>query len=619
MSQGVQAPVGRVVGVLPDVTGVDKIFSYLVPCSLAEQVAVGSIVRVPLGHRRVRGWVIEEQESPDEVALREIHSFVSLAATDELVALARFGAWRYSGRLRAFLVAASPDHNVRELRRSSAGDTVAEEIKSPEIGSVIGDAVARSLREGSDVLRLPPGIPRLDIARAAIAGLRAGEAGGSVVVLVPERADVERLVGLLRGGGADVATYPEEWERARLGADVVVGTRSAVFAPVERLSGLLVLDAHDEAYTNERTPTWQATVLGRERARISGARCLLVSATPSLDLTGDVPAHHVAHEVERAGWPRLEILDRRGDDPRSGLFAPALSDIVRGARREEPGRPVVAVLNRTGRARLLACGSCGSLVVCERCGAALRENVRQADGQGADGPGASDSSLICPRCDLVRPRICLECHSTRLKSLRVGVSRVAEEFAALIGEPASEVTSATVDLARTGLFVGTEAVLHRVRAASLVIWLDFDQELGANRLRGAEQALALLGRSGRLVGPRSAGIAGYPRRVVVQTRLPDHLVLQAAAAGDPELFSAAEIETRRRLRLPPFSALALLSGEEADEVASSFRSDGRLEVGESRAGGYLVRAPDDEVLADELAAAQASSRQLRVEVDPIHV
>ena len=186
-------------------------------------------------------------------------------------------------------------------------------------------------------------------------------------------------------------------------ASVIVGTRSAVFAPLERLGGILVLDAHDEAYTNERTPTWQAPVLARQRARISQVHCLLVSATPSLDLIGDVPVHRVPEAIERAGWPRIEILDRRGDDPRSGLFAPALTEIVRGARREEPGRPVVAVLNRIGRARLLACGTCGSLVVCERCGAALRERERTADRE--PGPGAPP--LICPRCDLARPRICV--------------------------------------------------------------------------------------------------------------------------------------------------------------------------------------------------------------------
>ena len=165
MSQGVQAPVGRVVGVLPDVTGVDKIFSYLVPASISEQVVIGSIELVPLGSRRVRGWVVDEQETPAEVALREIHSFVSLAATPELVELARFGAWRYSGRLRAFLVAASPGHNVRELRgRRAVTDKVTRDASAPGVGSVVGDAIEQTLGGVGDVLRLPPGTPRLDIA-----------------------------------------------------------------------------------------------------------------------------------------------------------------------------------------------------------------------------------------------------------------------------------------------------------------------------------------------------------------------------------------------------------------------------------------------------------------------
>jgi primosomal protein N' (replication factor Y) len=353
-------------------------------------------------------------------------------------------------------------------------------------------------------------------------------------------------------------------------------------------------------------------VLARERAHLAGVDCLLVSATPTLDLLADEVPQRISPELERAGWPRIEILDRRGDDPRSGLFAPPLTEIVRGARREEPGRPVVAVLNRIGRARLLACAACGSLVACERCGAALREHERGGDA------GSRAASLICPRCDLVRPWICQVCHSTRLKSLRLGVSRVAEELAALIGEPAAEVTAATVDLPRAGLLVGTEAVLHRVRAASLVIWLDFDQELGVNRLRGAEEALALLARSGRLVGPRSAAV-GYRRRVVVQTRVPGHLVLAAALAGDPGIFSAAEAETRRSLRLPPFAAVALISGEDADEVAGVLASRSGVEVGERRASGYLVRASDAGTLADALAASQASAHQLRVEVDPIRV
>jgi primosomal protein N' (replication factor Y) len=224
--------------------------------------------------------------------------------------------------------------------------------------------------------------------------------------------------------------------------------------------------------------------------------------------------------------------------------------------------------------------------------------------------------LSCPRCGLERPRICATCHSTRLRSLRLGVSRVAEEFEALVGEPAAEITSATAEMPTAGLLVGTAAVLHRVRAASLVIWLDFDQELGAHRLRGSEQALALLARAGRLVGPRSASIGGFPRRVVVQTRTPDHLVLAAAHAGDPGLFAAAEAGTRASLRLPPFAALALVSGEEAAEVAELLGAMDGVEVAAADAKGLLIRASHAVTLADALAAVDVAARQCRVEVDP---
>jgi primosomal protein N' (replication factor Y) len=186
----------------------------------------------------------------------------------------------------------------------------------------------------------------------------------------------------------------------------------------------------------------------------------------------------------------------------------------------------------------------------------------------------------------------------------------------VIGEPAAEITSATTDMPTAGLLVGTAAVLHRVRSASLVVWLDFDQELGAKRLRGSEQALALLARAGRLVGPRSASLGGFPRRVVVQTRTPDHLVLAAAQAGDPERFSTNEAKTREALRLPPFAALALVSGEEADEVATQLASSHGIEVGAAGAKGYLVRADDAATLANAMSEHDVASRQCRVEVDP---
>ena len=105
----------RIVAVLPDVTGVDRSFAYAVPAALAGAVEIGSIVRVPLHGRRVRGWVIGGADEPDGYELREILGVVSLGPSPELVELGRFGAWRYAGRLRPFLLAGSPPRIVRAL------------------------------------------------------------------------------------------------------------------------------------------------------------------------------------------------------------------------------------------------------------------------------------------------------------------------------------------------------------------------------------------------------------------------------------------------------------------------------------------------------------------------
>jgi primosomal protein N' (replication factor Y) len=165
------------------------------------------------------------------------------------------------------------------------------------------------------------------------------------------------------------------------------------------------------------------------------------------------------------------------------------------------------------------------------------------------------------------------------------------------------------------VLVGTEAVLHRAASASLVVFLDFDHELLAPRFRAGEQALALLALASRVVGGRRRG-----GRVVVRTRLLDHEVLAAALHADPGLLVAVEQPRRAVLRLPPTTALALVSGEGAAELVARLESgDGALQVGSLSPGRYLVRASGPEVLADALAAAGPPAPRTRVEVAPRQV
>lgn len=582
---------------LPDVSGIDRTFVYEVPAELDEDVAIGSIVRVALHGRNVRGWVVGDGVEQEREDVRPLTALVSLGPPPDVVALCRFGAWRYAARLRPFLAAASPPRRVHALSAPKPGALVARAAPDAEIFA----ATKRALDASSSVLRLAPAVLRLDVVLSA----RELVGDGQLLVLVPERGDADILARRLSRLGVGVAAMPDEWAAAKAGTSVVVGTRTAVFAPMPALAGILVLDAHAESYVEQRAPTWDANVLATERAKSAGLPCVLVSACPTLvELAGrNVVALEPEHE--RDGWATLEVVDRRGDDPRSGLFSSSLGARIRDERSERPDATVVCVLNRTGRARLLSCANCRSLTRCERCGAALKEVTT----------GDPTQALACGVCGATRPFVCAVCGSSRLSRLRLGTARVAEELAALVAEPVSEVssTSDADDASSAGVVVGTEAVLHRVRSAAMVVFLDFDQELLAPRYRAGEQALVLLARASRLVGGRLGD-----GRVLVQTRLVENEVIVAASTGDPASFAARELARRAALGLPPTRALAEVSGDDAIAFAAALRGRG-LDVGEIEPGRFVVRAENEAALADALRGAGSPKEGVRVAVDPIRL
>jgi primosomal protein N' (replication factor Y) len=169
------------------------------------------------------------------------------------------------------------------------------------------------------------------------------------------------------------------------------------------------------------------------------------------------------------------------------------------------------------------------------------------------------------------------------------------------------------------VLIGTEAVLHRVRRAAAVSFLDIDLHLLAPRLSATEDTLSLLVRAGRLVGPRGAGPAWA--RVQAQTRVPDHPALAAATAGEPMRVLETEADIRRASALPPFSSLALVSGTLAgtyiEGVAAAATANPRVSVIPLDEARFLVQAPDHQELCDVLAGTpRPAGRGLRVEVDP---
>ncbi len=535
-------------------------------------VRVGSVVRIDLHGRRVRGWVVAEGAGTSrDVALKPIAKISPGFVDPELVDLSTWAAWRWAGKRRTFL--------------STATATAASWPSPPQL--VAPNDHKRPISETSSqpgwdrtpyerrrsVVRLAPAIDPWPVIEAAAAR-------GPALVLLPSLARVERLQRRLREAGI---------------GGVVVGARAGAWAACPGLASVVVIDAHDEVYSEERAPTWNAWVVAAERAARAEVPCVLVTPTPTQEHLAWGEVVETDRATERRGWARVEIIDRRGDDPRTGLWSSRVVDVVRGGGR------VLCILNRTGRAKLLRCGSCGTVATCERCASAVRQD--------------SDKQLVCDRCGTIRPTVCTDCGSSKFAALRIGTAKAAEELAALVGAPVGEVTGASSDVPDTPVLVGTEALLHRVGRADVVVFVDLDAELSAPHFRANEAALALLARASRLVRGRSED-----GRVVLQTRQPDHPVLAAAVAAEPQRLADVDGEMRRELRLPPCTAVAQVSGEGAPTVIEAVRGQIGIEVvGPDNHDAFLVRAADHALLCDALAAIERPAERVRISVDPVRV
>ena len=573
-----------VVRVLPDVPAIDKTFDYLVPDAVRDQVRVGDVVRIALHGRRVGGWIVEVGvEPPPGVALRPLAKRSGMGPPPDLIDLARWAAWRWVGRTASFLTTASPERVVGQLPAPPQGAAVA-----PPDHELLERAVAGA----RSVLRLPPATNLVHVALAA-ASL------GNALVLCPTAAMATTIGARLRRAGVVVATHPDGWALGTAGA-TVVGTRAAAWAPVADLAAVVVLDEHDEAHQQEQAPTWHARDVAIERARRAGVPCVLTSPCPTLEALawGDLLAADRARD--RSGWPPVEVVDRRDEDPRrAGLYSEALVRLLRSDRR------VLCVLNRTGRSQLLACAACGELARCGQCAAAVQQ---------------PEDVLRCARCHATRPAVCLSCGGTRFKNARAGVTRVREELAALVGEPVTELTAASSSEAPLSrVVVGTEAVLRRIDRADAVAFLDLDQELLAPRYRAAEQALALVAQAARVVsasGPASGRAAGH---LLLQTRLPDHEVVHAAVHADVRGVADAERVRRELLRFPPCSAMAEVSGVAAPAFVEALGRPAGVEVVEAAEGRWWVRADDHHGLCDALGQVTRPPGRLRIAVDPLRI
>ena len=425
---------------------------------------------------------------------------------------------------------------------------------------------------------------------------RALDRGLASILLVPEIGLTPQTAGLLDGAfGEKVALLhsaltPEErseqWRRIRRGeATIVVGTRSAIFAPVPNLGLILVDEEHDQSYKQEETPRYNARDVAVMRAKLTGAVVVLGSATPSLEswqnsAQGKYARIAIRERVMNRPLPDVELIDMRREfqaTSREQLFSRALVEQTQVAL--DRGEQALILLNRRGYSSAVICRACGAKLECQNCAIALAHHKPPADQAEIAREG---QRLECHYCGYRRtiPSRCPKCESEHLYYLGAGSEqgeeRLTEIFpSARIGRMDRDTVRGRRDLERLlarlhsgeiNLLVGTQMIAkgHDIHGVTLVGVVGCDHALSMPDFRAAERVFQLMTQvSGR------AGRGELPGRVVVQTYYPDHYAILAASTHDYGSFVERELKYRRWMHYPPFGVLAnvLVQAEKLEDAA----------------------------------------------------
>jgi primosomal protein N' (replication factor Y) len=422
------------------------------------------------------------------------------------------------------------------------------------------------------------------------------ERGLSSILLVPEIGLTPQTVGLLDAAfGQRVALLhsaltPEErseqWHKIRSGeAPVVVGTRSAIFAPVPNLGLILVDEEHDQSYKQEETPRYNARDVAVVRAKLAHAVVVMGSATPSLEswqntVQGKYQRIEMRERVMHRPLPEVQLVDMREEFREVGkeqIFSRSLMTQTRETL--ERGEQALILLNRRGYSFAVMCRACGEKLECENCAIALTHHKPSEEDGGVAREG---QRLECHYCGFRRavPPRCPKCDSEHLYYLgagsQQGEERLQEIFpGARIGRMDRDTVRGRADLERllarlhsgeVNLLVGTQMIAkgHDIHGVTLVGVVGCDHSLSMPDFRAAERVFQLMTQvSGR------AGRGELPGRVVVQTYYPDHYAILAATAHDYDTFAERELKYRRWMHYPPFGMLAnvLVLSQKLEEAA----------------------------------------------------
>jgi primosomal protein N' (replication factor Y) len=586
----------------------------------ARALPVGTLVRVPLGKRLVAGVVWHDigMVPPAGTEMREVAEVLEALPTlsEDWCALIAFAAQYYQRSVGELALSALPPglrdldavmlaRRLKRLHKRLASTPSAE---APEVQREASAAQARVLEAieasapATHLLHGVTGCGKTEVyLRAAEAALARGR---QVLVLVPEinltpqlearfasRFPAHRLVSL--HSGLTPAQRLQHWLAAHLGeAELVLGTRMAVFASMPRLGLIVVDEEHDPSYKQQEGARYSARDLAVYRGRQLGCPVLLGSATPSLETwvnargDADAPApqaryryHVMAERIGEGVLPTVRLLDLAHVTAQHGrnamrecVVAPPLMRAMK--ERLAAGEQSLVLLNRRGYAPVLQCTSCGWKSACSHC-SAWRVFHK------------SDRTLRCHHCGFTEPvpRTCPVCKDPDIQPIGRGTERVEEQLAAQL--PGARVRRIDADTTRlkgalerqlaevhsgeVDVLVGTQIVAkgHDFRRVSLVVAVHADAALFSSDFRAPERLFSLLMQAGGRAGRDPAFAARS--EMWVQTWNPTHPLYTALVAHDFDAFAKAQLAERRAAGLPPYAHLALLRADaRTQEAAQAF-------------------------------------------------
>ncbi len=588
---GASGRVARVVPAVPSFS-VDQGFRYLIPESMADRITVGSIVRVPLSGRRVKGFVTACEDG-DPGGLREIAQVSGRSSAFDPVHLEalKWCANHYVAPLSVVLERTLPPNNP------PAPPVLGEQVvPRPEPTGVTpgrgGSGITVWLTSHPDASGLAARI------NASLAVDR------SAMIVAPTGAEATGLAAQLTGvvarevvlvhGDMPARSITDAWVRARHHPVVLVGTPRVAAWAVHTPGVVIVVEESRRAMKDRQTPTVHARDLLRVRARTERFGLVFAGPTPSVEVLAGGPS--IESSAGRL-WSLVEVIDRRSEPPGGGI----LTDAARHAIRSVTGRGgrTFVFAHRRGYAASMRCVACRTVRKCNSCGS------------------RPDPGVTCSRCGApVGP--CEACGAERFEPLGAGVGRLVEEVGRIVGRE------------KVGEFpfegpveVGTERDLAGVGGYDLVVFTDVDGILFGTSFRAAEECLRV---GGRLAG---AVRHGSGRRLLLQTNEPDHPVVAALRRADPLPALRQEAESRAALGYPPAGELAVVEIRGDVQVGSigeviSSTAPGIVVMGPAHGPNghrWLVQAPDlaqfRGAIRPHIQRWRDSGAVVRVDVDPI--